>query len=301
MIKNFEEVIEKVKAYPDTKRCVVCMADEAAIGGAIEAEKIGLAIPIFVGHEREIHEVLEKNGKNTDDYQIIVVDSPELAAEKVVEFIRDDKADFILKGHIETAVLMRAVVDKEKGLRTDKQMSHMSFEQVPTYHKIITITDGGMNTYPDVEAKQKIVENAVEVYRKLGYDCPKVACLAAVEKVNPKMQCTIDADELKQRQQRGEIKNCLIEGPISFDLAYSKRAAEIKEYHSEVAGDPDILLVPDIQAGNILDKTFNFAAQGKMAGFIVGAKCPIVLTSRSASAEEKYLSIAMAALVQHAK
>lgn len=300
MIKSFDEVIERVKAFPDKKRCAVCMADDAAIGGALAAEKIGLAKPIFVGNEREIIEVLEENSCKAEDYEIIAVDSPEHAAKKVVELIREDKADFILKGHIETAVLMRAVVDKENGLRTGQHISHMSFEEVPTYHKLITITDGGMSTYPDVDTKQKIIENAVEVYRKLGYSCPKVACLSAIEKVNPKMQCTVDADELKQRQQRGEIKNCLVEGPISFDLAYSKKAAEVKEYHSEVAGDPDILLVPDIQAGNILDKTFNFAAQGKMAGFIVGAKCLIVLTSRSASAEEKYLSIAMAALVQHA-
>ena len=274
------------------------MADEAAIGGAIEAEKLGLAWPIFVGHESEIKEELKKLGVDKD-YEIIGVDEDSKAAEKVVELVREGNADFILKGHIETAVLMRAVVDKEKGLRTDKLMTHMSFEQMPTYHKLITITDGGMCMYPDVEQKQKIIENAVEIYRNLGYERPKVAVLSAVERVNPKMQSTVDAAELKRRNQKGIIKNCLVEGPISFDLAYKKGAAEIKGFESEVAGDPDILLVPDIQAGNILDKSFNFAGGGKMAGFIVGAKCLIVLTSRSASAEEKYYSIAMAALAQH--
>ena len=298
MIKNFDEVIERVRAFKEMKRCAVCMADEAAIGGAIEAEKLGLAWPIFVGHESEIKEELKKLGVDKD-YEIIGVDEDSKAAEKVVELVREGNADFILKGHIETAVLMRAVVDKEKGLRTDKLMTHMSFEQMPTYHKLITITDGGMCMYPDVEQKQKIIENAVEIYRNLGYARPKVAVLSAVERVNPQMQSTVDAAELKRRNQEGIIKNCLVEGPISFDLAYKKGAAEIKGFESEVAGDPDILLVPDIQAGNILDKSFNFAGGGKMAGFIVGAKCLIVLTSRSASAEEKYYSIAMAALAQH--
>ncbi|WP_101773362.1 bifunctional enoyl-CoA hydratase/phosphate acetyltransferase [Peptostreptococcus faecalis] len=298
MIRSFDEVIERVKAFPDMKRCGVCMADHAAIGGALEAENIGLAKPVFIGFEDEIKEVLNELGAKKE-YPIINVASPEEAAEKVVELVREGEVDFILKGHIETAVLMRAVVDKEKGLRTDRLMSHMSFEEVPTYHKLITITDGGMCTYPDVEEKQKIIENAVEIYHKLGYEKPKIACLSAIEKVNPKMQCTVDAGELKARNQRGEITGCIVEGPISFDLAYSKKASEVKEYKSEVAGDPDILLAPDIHAGNILDKTFNFAAGGKMAGFIVGAKCLIVLTSRSASAEEKYLSIAMAALAQH--
>ncbi|MDY5436593.1 bifunctional enoyl-CoA hydratase/phosphate acetyltransferase [Peptostreptococcus porci] len=295
MIRTFDEVIEKVKAFPEMKRCGVCMADEAAIGGALEAEKIGLANPIFIGDKEEILKILKEFGA-TKDYEIVHVDSPKEGAEKVVELVREGKLDFILKGHIETAVLMRAVVDKDKGLRTDRLISHMSFEQVPTYHKLITITDGGMCPYPNVDEKQQIIENAVDIYHKLGYECPKVACLSAIEKVNPKMQCTVDAGELKARNQRGEIKGCIVEGPISFDLAYSPNAAKIKEYESEVAGDPDILVAPDLHAGNILDKTFNFAAGGKMAGFIVGAKCLIVLTSRSASAEEKYLSIAMAAL-----
>lgn len=295
MIKSFDEVIERVKSFPEMKICGVCMADEAAIGGALEAEKIGLAKPVFIGFEEEVKEVLEGFGAKKE-YEIINVDSAEEGAETVVRLVREGKVDFILKGHIETATLMKAVVDKEKGLRTDRHMSHMSFEEVPTYHKLITITDGGMSTYPDVEAKQKILENAVEIYHRLGYECPKVACLSAIEKVNPKMQCTVDAAELKRRNKEGIIKGCIVEGPISFDLAYSKNAAKVKEYESEVAGDPDILLTPDIQVGNILDKTINFAAKGRMAGFIVGAKCLIVLTSRSASAEEKYLSIAMAAL-----
>lgn len=296
MIKSFDEIIEKVKAFPEMKRCGVCMADEASIGGALAAEEIGLAMPVFIGHKSEIDQILNEMGVNKE-YEIIDVSTPEEGASKVVELVREDKVDFILKGHIETATLMRAVVDKEKGLRTGRHISHMSFEELPTYHKIVTVTDGGMSTYPDVEEKQKIIENAVEIYHKLGYEEPKVACLSAIEKVNPKMQATVDAGELKARNQRGEIKGCIVEGPISFDLAFSKDAAKVKGFDSPVAGDPDILLVPDIHSGNILDKTMNFAAGGKMAGFIVGAKCVIVLISRSGSAEEKYRSIAMAAYV----
>lgn len=260
MLRNFNEVIEKVKVFNTMKICAVCMADDAVIGGALDAEKLGLALPIFVGDEKEILEELRKYGAKKE-YSIIAVDSPSEAAEKVVELVRNKEADFILKGNIETSILMKAVLDKEKGLRTDRLMSHMSFEEVPTYHKLITITDGGINLYPNVEQKQKIIENAVEIYKRLGYEKPKVACLAAVEKLNSKMPATVDAHELKNGNIKGVIKDCIIEGPISFDLAYSSNAAKIKEYESEVASDPDILLVPDIQTGNILDKCFNFAAR----------------------------------------
>lgn len=296
MLRNFDEVIEKVKAFHKKKRCGVCMADLAAIEAVIEAENMGLAEPVFVGHKEEIIEILRKLSVSTD-YEIIDVESDSEGAEKVVELVRDGKVDFILKGHIETAVLMKAVVDKEKGLRTDSLISHVAFEELPTYHKLLAVTDGGMCMYPDIEQKQKIIENAVDVFHKLGYELPKVACLSAIEKENPKMPSTVDAAELKRRNINKEIEGCIIEGPISFDLAYSKEAKEIKGYKSEVAGDADILLAPDIQTGNILAKTLNLAANGKMAGFVVGAKCLILLISRSATAEEKYLSIAIAALV----
>lgn len=295
MLRNFDEVIEKVKSFHEMKRCGVCMADRAAIEAVIEAEEMGLAVPVLVGHEEEIREILKSEGNK--EYEIINVESDQEGAEKVVELVRECKIDFILKGHIETAVLMKAVVNKEKGLRTDSLMSHVSFQEIPTYHKLLTVTDGGMCMYPDVEQKQKIIENAVGIYHKLGYELPKVACLSAIEKVNPKMPSTVDAGELKKRNENGDIKGCIVEGPISFDLAYSKKAKELKGYESDVAGDADILLVPDIQAGNLLAKSLNLAAGGKLAGFIVGAKCLILLMSRSATAEEKYLSIAMAALV----
>lgn len=295
MLKTYDEVIKKVRKFPEKKVCGVCMADEAAIEGALKAEALGIADLIFIGNRDLIEKILKKEGVDKE-YEILHVDSDKEGAEKVVALAREEKIDFILKGHIETATLMRAVVDKEKGLQTGKQISHMSFEEIPTYHKLVSITDGGITINPTVDQKEAIINNAVEIFHKFGYEKPKIACLAAVEKVNPKMQATLDAAELKERNQKGQIEGCIVEGPISFDLAYSPKAAEIKGYESEVAGDPDIFLVPDVQVGNILDKSINFAGGGKMSGFVVGAKCLIILTSRSATAEEKYLSMAMAAL-----
>jgi phosphate butyryltransferase len=223
------------------------------------------------------------------------VGSDVLAAEKAVALVNENKADFIMKGKIQTADLLRAVVNKEKGLRTGRVMSHFVFDEVPSYHKLIVTTDGGMMTYPDLNQKKQIIENAVDVLRAMGYDKPKVAVLAAVEKVNPKMPESVDADMLKKMNQEGKIKNCIVEGPISYDLAISKKCAEIKGFKSPVAGDADILIVPNITAGNILGKCLICSAEGKMAGFIVGAKVPIGLTSRGSSAEEKYLSLVLSA------
>lgn len=295
MIKSFDEVIDRVKSFDARKICGVCMADDAAISGALEAEKIGLCTPVFIGNIKEIKDVLDKYGADSN-YRIIEVQTPEEGARCAVNLVRNSEIDFILKGHLDTAVLMRAVVDKENGLRTDSLISHVAFEEIPTYHKLIAITDGGMCTYPDVDDKQKIVENAVSVFHKLGYENPKVACITAIEKVNPKMPETVDAGELKKRNQEGIIKCCTVEGPISFDLAYDKEAAVIKGYKSEVSGDADILLAPNIHTGNLVSKALNLGAKAKFAGFVVGARCAIILTSRSATAEEKYLSIAMAAL-----
>jgi phosphate butyryltransferase len=174
-------------------------------------------------------------------------------------------------------------------------MSHVSIQEVPSYHKLLITTDGGMMMYPDLEQKKKIIENAVEVLHSLGYENPKVAVLAAVETVNPKMPESVDAGKLKEMNQNGEITGCIVEGPISYDIAMNKESGEIKGFVSPVAGDPDILIVPNITCGNILGKCLVYSAGAKMAGFIVGAKVPIVLTSRGSSSEEKYLSLVLSA------
>lgn len=296
VLTNFEQLISRVKALPVKKKCAVVAADEHTIQAALAADSEGLADPIFIGEADHIKSILAANNVSKS-YRIIQSDDLPSAAMEGVELARNGEVDFILKGHIDTGILLKAVVNKEKGLGTGKLMTHFVFNEVPTYHKLLVTTDGGMVLYPDVDEKQAILENAVGVLHKLGYENPKVACLAAVEKVNPKMPETLDAKELKKRNLQGKIKGCTVEGPISFDLAYNHEAAEIKGYSSPVAGDADILLVPNLSAGNILGKSLVYAAGGRMAGFIVGAKCPIVLTSRSSSAEEKFLSIALSALV----
>lgn len=296
VLKNFDEIIDRVKGLSDPRRCGVVSADKNAIAAALEAEKSGLTRPVFLGNRPEIESILEQFGGNKN-YDIYETAGGEESSRLGVRLVHEGQVDFLMKGHVDTSVFLKAVVDKEKGLGTGRLMTHFVFNQVSTYHKLMVTTDGGMVTYPDVDKKQRIIENAVEVLLKLGYEKPKVACLAAVERVNLKMPETIDAAELKRRNERGIIRDCVVEGPISFDLAFSSRAAELKDYHSPVAGDADIFLVPDITVGNVLGKSLIYAAAGHMAGLIVGASCPIILTSRGSSAEEKYLSIALAALV----
>ncbi len=296
MIRNFDEVVQRVKGQAARKRCGVVAADEHAIQAALAAQKEGLAEPVFIGDSAQIKAILSALGAG-GDYAIHHADSLEEAAAIGVRLARAEAVDFLLKGHIDTGILLKAVVNKEEGLGTGRLMTHCAFNEVPHYHKLLVTTDGGMVTYPDVDKKQGIIENAVDILQRLGYEQPKVACLAAVEKLNPKMPETVDAAELKARSLDGRLSGCIVEGPISFDLAFDQGAAELKDYVSPVAGDADIMLVPNITVGNVLGKALVYAAGGRMAGFIVGAKCPIILTSRSSTAEEKFLSIALSALL----
>ena len=202
---------------------------------------------------------------------------------------------------METAQILKPAVNKETGLGTGRVMSHFVFDELPHYHKLLVTTDGGMMTYPTLEQKAQIIENTVETLKALGYENPKIAAVAAVEKVNPKMPETVEARELKEMNERGEIKDCVVEGPISLDIALDKECADIKGFESPVAGDADVILVPNIQVGNILGKSITIIAKGNMAGFVVGAQVPIVFCSRGSSAKEKFLSLALAAAVSAGK
>ena len=206
-----------------------------------------------------------------------------------------------MKGKMETAQILKPAVNKETGLGTGRVMSHFVFDELPHYHKLLVTTDGGMMTYPTLEQKAQIIENTVETLKALGYENPKIAAVAAVEKVNPKMPETVEARELKEMNERGEIKDCVVEGPISLDIALDKECADIKGFESPVAGDADVILVPNIQVGNILGKSITIIAKGNMAGFVVGAQVPIVFCSRGSSAKEKFLSLALAAAVSAGK
>ncbi len=295
-ISKFDQIIEKVKKSP-TRQTVVLVAaeDHHSLEAVLHAEKEGIVKPILVGDEVKIREML-KELKATGEYEIFDQPDHKKAAYKAVELVRENKADFLMKGGIQTADLLKAVVDKEKGLGQGRLMSHFVIVEIPTYHKLLVVTDGGMVMYPTLEQKKEIIINTVETLRNLGYQKPKIGVLAAVETINPKMPESVDADSLKQMYLNGEIENCIIEGPISYDLAMNKESAMIKGYESEVTGDVDALIVPNITVGNVLGKSLIYSANGKMAGIIVGARVPIILTSRGSSAEEKFLSLALAAL-----
>lgn len=294
--KSFDDLIKKVQNLDSMKKVAVVSAqDEHTLEAVFKAKKDNIVEPILIGNKKKIIEILSGLHESVLEESIINVESDSEAAEKAVELINENKADFIMKGKIQTADLLRAVVNKENGLRTGKVMSHIVIHEIPTYHKLLAVTDGGMMMYPSLDEKKQILENAVSTFLALGYENPKVAVLAAVETVNPKMQESVDADMLKKMNIKGEIKNCIVEGPISYDLTMSKESASIKGFVSPVTGEADIIVVPNITVGNILGKSLVYSAGAKMAGFIVGAKVPIVLTSRGSTSEEKYLSLALSA------
>ncbi len=295
-LKNFKELVEKVQNSNSIKKVAVAAAhDKHTLEAVFRAVSDKLVEPVLVGKKDEIIKILKDISVEFDEKIIINTESDAEAAEKAVELINENKADFIMKGKLQTADLLKAVVNKEKGIRTGNAMSHVAIIEVPSYHKLIAITDGGMMMYPNAEEKKQIIENAVDVFLAMGYECPKVAILAAVESVNPKMPETVDADILKKMNLNGEIKNCIIEGPISVDLTFNKESARIKGYESPITGEADIIISPDITSGNIMSKVLLEFAGGKMAGMIVGAKVPVVLTSRGSSSEEKYLSLVLSA------
>ncbi|WP_319370885.1 bifunctional enoyl-CoA hydratase/phosphate acetyltransferase [uncultured Ilyobacter sp.] len=295
-IKNFEELIRKIKKIKRPKKVVVASAqDRHTLEALIKVEKDGIVESILIGNKNKIKELLSELDFEKNDDNIIDSHSDTETASKAVEVIRDERADFLMKGKIQTAELLRAVVDRDMGLRTGRIMSHITLLEIPTYHKLVAVSDGGMVINPNLEEKKQILKNAVDVFLALGYENPKVAALAAVETVNPQMQESVHGEILKNMNLIGEIKNCIVEGPISYDLAMCEDSARIKEYKSTVAGDADILLVPNITVGNILSKSLVYSGGSRMAGFITGARVPIVLTSRGATAEEKYLSLLLCA------
>ncbi|MCD8216973.1 MAG: bifunctional enoyl-CoA hydratase/phosphate acetyltransferase [Clostridiales bacterium] len=302
VLKNFDVLVDKVKSFPEPKRVVVAAAGDAHTLEAIkEAVDEGIVTLVLVGDKAKIVEIAAEIGLSVAEDDIYDAPDAVEAAQKAVALIHEGKGDFIMKGKLETAQILKPVVNKETGLGTGRVMSHFVLDEIPNYHKLIVTTDGGMMTYPTLEQKKDIIINTVETLKALGYENPKVACVAAVEKVNPKMPETVEADALKQMNLNGEIKDCIVEGPISLDIALSKEIADLKGFDSPVAGDADVILVPNIQVGNILGKSITVIAGGNMAGFIVGAQVPIVLTSRGSSAKEKYLSLVLAAAVTAGK
>lgn len=298
MVKTLENLLKKAQEQTTRKLAVAACQDEEVLKAVIEAAELEIIQPILIGDIKKTEKIAEELGVDISKYEKIEVADLNETAEIAVKYVSSGKADFIMKGLIDTSILLKQVLNKEYGLRTDSLLSHVMVYEVPTYHKLIYLTDGGMNLYPELEDKVKIAENAVKVAKSLGNDKVKIAVLAAKEKVNPKMIATVDADQMKKMSEEGRFEEgVIVDGPLALDLAVSKEAARIKGYESEVAGDTDILLVPNIETGNGIGKSLTYFANGKSAGIIMGAKAPVVLVSRADTHDAKLNSIALGSLI----
>ncbi len=259
---------------------------------------MGLIDAILIGDEAQIKQLASENSFDLSKARIVPTADIYESAKVAVKMVKDGEADFLMKGLLDTAVLLKAVLDKENGLRTTSQLSHVMIYDVPSYHKFIYLTDGGMNIDPTLEEKVKIVKNAIDVAKALGVETVKVACIAAKEKVNEKMPATVDAKALENMCKEGIFgQGVIVEGPLAIDLAVSEEAAKVKGFKSEIAGDTDILMVPNIEVGNGIGKTMTYMAKAESAGVVMGAKVPVVLTSRADSYEAKLNSIALGSVV----
>ena len=298
---KYEELLEKCERLDAVATAVVHPCEGAALSGAIEAAEKGLIIPILVGPRAKIEATADVLGVDVRHLQIVDAPHSHASAVKAVELLREAKAELLMKGSLHTDELMAAVVSREGGLRTARRISHVFVMDVPTYHKVLIVTDGAINIAPTLEDKVDICQNAIDLAVSLGRQRPKAAILAAVETVTSKMPATIDAAALCKMSERGQITGAVLDGPLAFDNAISKDAAETKHIHSEVAGDPDILVAPDLEAGNILAKQLSFLANADSAGLVLGARVPIILTSRADSVRSRIASCAIAMLAVHAR
>ncbi len=297
MIKTFDEVISKVKEKPMKKVAVAVAQDEPVLEAIRDAKKNGIADAILVGNKEEIIKIAAKINMNIEDYEIVDEKDVNKAAIETVKLVSSGKADMMMKGLVDTATFLRAVLNKEVGLRTGKQMSHIAVFEVPGYDRLLFVTDAAFNMYPELKEKIDIVKNAVAVAHALDNEMPKVAPICAVEVVNPGMPATLDAANLSKMNERGQIKGCIIDGPLALDNALSKEAAAHKKISGPVAGEADILLMANIEAGNAVYKCLTYTTEAKNGGLLMGAAAPVIVTSRADSPETKMNSIALASLV----
>ena len=295
VISSFSALKSRLQHLSPREAVVAAAHDEHTLQAVFAARRDGLIRPILVGRLNEIRSIARSLGEELSPEQIVDAQDDLECAARSVALIREGKGDILIKGMLQTGTLLKAVVHRETGIRASQVMSHVAILDVPRYHKLLFITDGGMVVAPNLEQKGHILKNAVDFCRFLGYERPKAAALCAVETVNPAMPETGDALSLKEAGERGEFGPCIVEGPISLDLATDREAALVKGYHSPVAGDADILLVPAIAVGNVLGKALYGLAGGQMAGVVLGAAVPITINSRGATPEEKYYSILLCA------
>lgn len=295
MIRHLNDLVESAKQKRTRKLVLAAAGDEDALLAVKNAVNHGLIEPVLVGNMLNINIIAKKIGFDISEYESYHEEDKFLASKKAVELIREGKAEILMKGAVGTGTMMKAVLDKEVGLRKGDTLSHVAVFESPYYHKLLGVTDAAMNVNPDLETKIAIILNAIEVFHKLGNHTPKLAIVGSVETVNPRMEATMHAATISMMNYRKQITGCIIDGPLAIDNAISKKSAELKNITSEVAGDTDIIMAPNIDGANILYKTLNFLGGAVAGAVIMGAKAPVVLTSRSDSDKSKFLSIALAA------
>ena len=298
---KYERLIARAKQVPAAITVVAHPCDETSLRGAVEAAEAGIIVPILVGPAEKIAAVAQRHGLDISRFQVVEAPHSDAAATKAVQLIREAKGELLMKGSLHTDELMRAVTSGQTGLRTARRISHVFIMDVPTYPETLFITDAAINIFPDLEAKRDIVQNAIDLFTQVGLGTPRVAILSAVETVTPKIPSTIDAAALCKMADRGQITGGVLDGPLAFDNAIDPQAAEIKGIKSEVAGRAQILVVPDLEAGNMLAKNLTFLARADAAGIVLGARVPIILTSRADSVRARMASCAAAVLYADAR
>ena len=298
---KYERLLERCAGLAPVPAAVVHPCEQSALEGALEAGAKGLIAPILVGPAERLKDIAKASQLDISGTEIVDAAHSHDSAVKAVHLVREGRAELLMKGSLHTDELLGAVVARDTGLRTQRRISHVFIMDVPTYHKVLIVTDAAINIAPTLEDKVDICQNAIDMAISLSLKEPKVAILAAVETVTSKMPATIDAAALCKMAERGQITGGILDGPLAFDNAISKQAAKTKNISSPVAGDPDILLAPDLEAGNILAKQLNFLANADSAGLVLGARVPIVLTSRADTVRSRIASCAVAVLVAHAR
>jgi phosphate acetyltransferase len=286
---------------PPATTVVAHPCDETSLRGAVEAAEAGMIVPILVGPEAKIGAVAREYKINVGSYRIVDVPHSHAAAAKSVELVREGSGELLMKGSLHTDELMHAVASSATGLRTSRRISHVFIMDVPTYAEVLFLTDAAINIFPDLDAKRDIVQNAIDLYQQIGLGTPRVAILSAVETVTTKIPSTIEAAALCKMADRGQITGGILDGPLAFDNAIDPEAAKIKGIHSPVAGRAQILVVPDLEAGNMLAKNLTFLAKADAAGIVLGARVPIILTSRADSVRTRMASCAVAVLYADAR
>ncbi|MEG0133580.1 MAG: phosphate butyryltransferase [Clostridium sp.] len=297
MSRNFDDLLSKVKEIEPKKVAVAVAQDEPVLEAVKSAKEQGIADAILVGDKHEIKKLADKIGMDLSGYEIMHEKDVRKAALFAVQLVSSGKADMVMKGLVDTATFLRSVLNKEIGLRTGKLMSHVAVFEIEGIDRLIYLTDAAFNTYPDLKAKKQIIENSVAVAHACGLAIPKVAPVCAVEVVNPDMPATLDASLLSKMNDRGQIKGCVVDGPLALDNALSEEAAHHKGITGPVAGKADIIMLPNIETANVMYKCLTYTSNTQNGGLLVGTSAPVILTSRADSFQTKVNSIALAALV----